>query len=69
MGFDFKGNNWNNKKKRKITGNFRPNHLQYTLPDLIREININNIKLYNLIENKNTELHPYIKYMDIKKLN
>jgi hypothetical protein len=68
MGFDCKGSNWNSNSKRYITGKFDKNQLKLTLPPLVKEIKKNNINLFNLIEAKNTELHPYIQYKNIKEL-
>ena len=67
MGFDNKGNDWNNTKRSPK--DFNKDHLKYYLPNLLEEIKKNNINLYNLIEDKNTELHPYIKYKNIKEFN
>ena len=67
MGFDNKGNNWNDTKRSPK--DFNKVYLKYHLPNLIDKIKKNNINIYNLIESKNTELHPYIQFKNIKELN
>lgn len=71
IGFDNKGNNWNDTKRSPGELNliFNKLNLKNNLPNLIDKIKKNNINLYNLIESKNTELHPYIQYKNIKELN
>jgi hypothetical protein len=68
MGFDCRGGRWNRSDSRLSSG-CKKNQLNYTLPPLIKEIKNNKLNVYNLIKNKNTELHPYIEYKNIKELN